>query len=81
MEGYTSLLRQRFNPEVVSGLMCRSIVSVAWDGTLYDCDFNQAVRLANGGPSHLRDYLAHEEGTLIPVGEHCFACTAGSGFT
>ncbi|MDR3640633.1 MAG: arsenosugar biosynthesis radical SAM protein ArsS [Humidesulfovibrio sp.] len=81
LDAYMQRLRQGFNPEVVCGLMCRAIVSVAWDGALYDCDFNLAAGLPSNGPRHLRDYLAHQEGAAIPVGEHCFACTAGSGFT
>lgn len=79
--GYMDLLRQRFNPGVLCSLMCRNIVSVGWDGGLYDCDFHQAAGIPASGARHVRDYLAHDEGAAIPVGEHCFACTAGSGFT
>ncbi|MBU1229479.1 MAG: arsenosugar biosynthesis radical SAM protein ArsS [Proteobacteria bacterium] len=85
LEAYLGLLRQRFNPEVVCGLMCRSICSVGWDGRVYDCDFNQAAGLpcltAEGETLHVRDGHGPEQGAAILVGEHCFACTAGSGFT
>jgi radical SAM/Cys-rich protein len=83
LEDYEASLRQRFNPQVVCGLMCRSILSVGWDGRLYDCDFNQALGLASATAGHVRDYQSHSspDGAAIPVGEHCFACTAGSGFT
>lgn len=83
LESYEHTLRQRFNPEVVSGLMCRTILSVGWDGRLYDCDFNQALGLPCGVARHVRDYQGHgvSDSVGIAVGEHCFACTAGSGFT
>jgi len=79
--GYMQTLRQRFNPEVVSGLMCRSLVNVGWDGTLYDCDFNQAAGIVSAGASHITELRGEPPGREIPTGDHCFACTAGSGFT
>ncbi|OGR40632.1 MAG: hypothetical protein A2051_13115 [Desulfovibrionales bacterium GWA2_65_9] len=83
LEDYEASLRQRFNPQVVCGLMCRNILSVGWDGRLYDCDFNQALGLASATAEHISDYQSHSppDEVAIPVGEHCFACTAGSGFT
>jgi radical SAM/Cys-rich protein len=81
-ERYMELLVEKFNPETVPGLMCRSLVSVGWDGTLYDCDFNQMLDLPvnHGLPHHLLDFdaylLARRE---IRTGAHCFGCTAGSG--
>jgi radical SAM/Cys-rich protein len=81
-ERYMELLLEKFNPATVDGLMCRSLVSVGWDGTLYDCDFNQMLDLPvnHGLPSHIRDFdaflLARRE---IRTGAHCFGCTAGSG--
>jgi radical SAM/Cys-rich protein len=79
---YMELLAQSFNPATVDGVMCRTLVSVGWDGTLYDCDFNQMLELPtnHGAPRHLRDFdpflLARRE---IRTGSHCFGCTAGSG--
>ncbi|MFB3922489.1 MAG: arsenosugar biosynthesis radical SAM (seleno)protein ArsS [Terriglobia bacterium] len=81
-ESYMDLLVQKFNPSTLDGLMCRSLVSVGWDGTLYDCDFNQMLEMPvnHGLPKHIRDFdaflLARRE---IRTGAHCFGCTAGSG--
>lgn len=82
-EGYMLKLARSFNPCTVEGLMCRSQVSVAWDGTLHDCDFNIAAGLPfSGSPVHVStlDSLP-ETGTPIATGDHCYVCTAGSGFT
>lgn len=80
---YGKLLCERFNPATVEGLMCRSLISVSWDGTLYDCDFNIAAGLPHGaGNIHVSSLQGYPgEGTAIPTGEHCYACTAGAGFT
>jgi radical SAM/Cys-rich protein len=85
-EEYMGLLINHFNPHTVPGLMCRSLVSVGWDGMLYDCDFNQMLELpmlsANGGRAltvwnlETLDRLAH---TKIATASHCFGCTAGAG--
>jgi len=82
-EGYMKRLADRFNPCVVAGLMCRSLVCVSWDGFLYDCDFNLAGGLFLGGR---KMHVSEAEGAPIPgspiaVSDHCYACTAGSGFT
>lgn len=83
LEGYLRQLAESFNPGAVSGLMCRNLVSVSWDGMLYDCDFNLARDLPLGGV--LRHVATAEgpprPGAAIATGDHCFACTAGSGFT
>ncbi|MDQ3367383.1 MAG: arsenosugar biosynthesis radical SAM protein ArsS [Myxococcota bacterium] len=78
---YMSLLVNHLNPTTVPGLMCRSLISVGWDGQLYDCDFNQMLELPLGGrPRTLFDLpsldLAEQP---IATGSHCFGCTAGSG--
>ena len=81
-EEYIRLLRNSFNPATVPCLMCRSQVEVGWDGTLYDCDFNLALRLAvnHGTPSHIRNFDPMAlEGRRIVTGPHCYACTAGAG--
>jgi radical SAM/Cys-rich protein len=81
-ERYMSTLLDAFNPGAINGLMCRSTISVGWDGRLYDCDFNQMLDLplAAGRTAHIRDFdpaaLASRE---IVVGPHCFGCTAGQG--
>ncbi len=83
LEEYMQRLSSRFNPCAVENVMCRTFVSVSWDGYLYDCDFNQArgLRLA-GGTQHVSHMTGFPEaGVRIAVGDHCYACTAGSGFT
>ncbi len=80
---YMALLRNSFRPENLAGVMCRSLVSVDWQGWLYDCDFNQQLNLplgSSGVRRHLRDLLAHAlEKQPIRVAGHCFGCTAGQG--
>lgn len=81
-EAYCRLLRDSFNPKTVEGLMCRRQVSVAWDGALYDCDFNLALglRVHEGVPDHVRNFDPTLLATRrIVTGDHCFGCTAGSG--
>jgi radical SAM/Cys-rich protein len=82
-QDYMGKLTTAFNPQAVDGLMCRSLVSVAWDGVLYDCDFNQAADLPLGGVRrHINEMDGPPEaGSAIATGRHCFACTAGAGFT
>jgi len=81
-ERYMELLVREFNPATVDNLMCRTLVSVGWEGTLYDCDFNQMLNMSidHGSPRHIRDFdvvaLSMRE---IRTGRHCFGCTAGSG--
>jgi len=81
-EAYQELLINSFNPATLDGLMCRNTLNVAWDGRLYDCDFNQALEMPirNGKPITIRDiYIWNLEGRRIETGNHCFGCTAGSG--
>ncbi len=82
-ENYMDKLVSNFNPCAVEGLMCRSLVSVAWDGYLYDCDFNLARGIFMGGCKiHVSDMIAPPKpGTIIATADHCYTCTAGSGFT
>jgi len=82
-ERYMKNLVDRFNPSAVEGLMCRTLLSVSWDGFVYDCDFNLAAGRPRG------DRKAHVSairklpppGAPIAVGDYCYACTASSGFT
>lgn len=80
---YLRKLASGFNPCTVTGLMCRTLISVSWDGYLYDCDFNQAARIPTGGVrSHISELTCLPmPGTPIAVSDHCYACTAGTGFT
>jgi len=79
---YLSLLVSHFNPQTVEGLMCRHLVSVGWDGELYDCDFNQMLELPLGGRRRSVwdvETLSGVQGEPIETGFHCHACTAGAG--
>jgi radical SAM/Cys-rich protein len=79
---YLQRLSGAFNPAAAAGVMCRDMVSVGWDGTLYDCDFNQMLDLAvdGGAPRTIRDFDATALGCrTIVTGNHCYGCTAGAG--
>jgi radical SAM/Cys-rich protein len=79
---YMERLTSGFNPETVSGLMCRSLISVSWDGYLYDCDFNLAADLPyTGRKVHITTVTELPCEIPVEVRDHCFACTAGAGFT
>lgn len=83
LEGYMELLVKSFNPATLGGLMCRNTLSIGWDGAIYDCDFNQMLRLPSAGstaPMNIRDLdIEALAGRSIATGRHCFGCTAGAG--
>jgi len=87
LERYLQLLVDSFNPAAARGVMCRTTLSVGWDGRLYDCDFNQMLELELGErtdsrppPRHLREFELEALSTRrIRTGRHCFGCTAGAG--
>lgn len=84
LEKYMEKLEDAFNPQTLDGLMCRHLINVGWDGTLYDCDFNQALGLKvhKDCPQHIGDFdYSGICGREIEVGEHCYGCTAGQGST
>ncbi len=85
-DGYMDLLQQSFNASTVSSVMCRSLVSVGYDGSLYDCDFNQMLELGLGLSEERRapsvwdiESFDEFEGRRIATGPHCLGCTAGAG--
>lgn len=79
-ESYMGTLREAHRADNLDAVMCRNLVSVDWQGFLYDCDFNQMLGLpAEGDRPHLRDLVAGEPPRRIAVGEHCYGCTAGQG--
>ncbi|MDK2973403.1 MAG: hypothetical protein PWP23_3158 [Candidatus Sumerlaeota bacterium] len=82
LEAYIDLLDEAFNPATVEGLMCRDTLSVGYDGSLYDCDFNQmlGIPLGGGGRRSILD-ADPAELTRLPIatGDHCLGCTAGCG--
>lgn len=82
LDGYLSKLAGSFNPATLDGLMCRNLISISWDGYLYDCDFNLAAGLPyTGTPLHVSQAGKIEQGNPIMTDDYCFACTAGAGFT
>lgn len=84
-EEYMQSLIAAFNPIAAEGVMCRTMLSVDWEGRLYDCDFNQMLELglAAGVPQNIRDLDREGLEALarrrIATGRHCFGCTAGAG--
>jgi len=83
---YMALLNDAFNPATVEGLMCRNTINVSWQGEVFDCDFNQMLKMPwsrNGGSNgalHLWEIdPAEVEHREILTGDHCFGCTAGAG--
>jgi len=81
-ERYMKRLIDAFNPEAVPNVMCSYTVSVGWDGTLYDCDFNQMLNMGADAevPIHIKDFDAKRlSQRTIKTGLHCYGCTAGAG--
>ncbi len=85
-DAYWLSLATAFNASTVSRLMCRNMVSVSWDGFIYDCDFNQMLelRLSNGRPfrlgeSPVKEIVMQVMARDVLVGPQCYACTAGAG--
>jgi radical SAM/Cys-rich protein len=80
-EYYGRLLESNFNAATMPNLMCRTLISVSWDGRLYDCDFNQMLEMPTERGLTVWDIDSFEELARGPirVGEHCFGCTAGAG--
>jgi radical SAM/Cys-rich protein len=80
---YMRLLKGAHRVENLAGVMCRSLISVDWQGHVHDCDFNQmlGMPLGNAGaPVHLSALLDHDfENRPIRVADHCYGCTAGQG--
>ncbi len=81
LESYMHLLVDSFNPSTVKGLMCRNTLSVRWDGTLFDCDFNQMLEMPVAlEQSHIRDFKVPDFSQReVVLHQHCYGCTAGVG--
>ena len=81
-EEYMALLLNSFNPSALEGVMCRSLISVGWDGRLYDCDFNQMMDISVGPPYPQTigdfDYQTLAQRHIV-TDRHCYGCTAGCG--
>lgn len=81
-DSYMALLVNNFNPAAVAGVMCRNLISIGWDGAVYDCDFNQMLEIpAAFNPTTIFDIPSFESLTQQPIAlaDHCYGCTAGAG--
>lgn len=81
-ESYMQRLIDAYNPQAAAAVMCRYTLSVGWDGTLYDCDFNQMLKMNcnHGAPNHIHNFSFEQlKNRQIVTGMHCFGCTAGAG--
>jgi radical SAM/Cys-rich protein len=83
LEAYVTLLAQNFNGQAAQGVMWRNLISVGWDGQLYDCDFNQMLEIPAGGRQRKTIWeisnLVELEREEIAFDDHCYGCTAGAG--
>jgi len=81
-DSYMHKIIGAYNPHAVESVMCRTMVSVGWDGTLYDCDYNQMLELPieERAGRNIKDFTPERhQGRVIMTGRHCFGCTAGQG--
>ncbi|MDX1376667.1 MAG: arsenosugar biosynthesis radical SAM protein ArsS [Burkholderiales bacterium] len=83
-DAYMALLKGAHRDENVAGVMCRSLISVDWQGTVYDCDFNQMLGLPlvveGRARAHLSELIGRDlAGNPVVVRDHCYGCTAGQG--
>jgi radical SAM/Cys-rich protein len=85
-DNYMDLLKDNFSADNLSTIMCRNLVSVDWQGFVYDCDFNQMLEMpliastSANNRTHLSDLLQVDiSGNEVQIGDHCFGCTAGQG--
>ncbi len=82
LEKYFELLEKNFNQQNLKNLMCKKTLSIDWEGQIYDCDFNQQLKLkSESGPKNLYELLNYSSSFNYPIAakNHCFACTAGAG--
>ena len=82
-ESYMNTLKTSYRAENLESVMCKSLISVDWEGYVYDCDFNQMLGIglgAGNGRTHLRELMSNDiNNSPIVVMDHCYACTAGQG--
>ena len=79
---YMTLLADQFNPAAAEGVMCRNLISIGWDGQIYDCDFNQMLDIpVSRHPKTIWEItsLAALQHDPIALDDHCYGCTAGAG--
>lgn len=81
-DDYMTALVNAFNPATLQGVMCKTTLSISWDGKLYDCDFNQVLGMTvnHGAPENISEFeLSKLASRQIVTGNHCYGCTAGAG--
>jgi radical SAM/Cys-rich protein len=83
-DDYMALLRGAYQESNLAGVMCRNLISVDWQGYVYDCDFNQMLKLpamiSNKPKTHIAELIGGNlEGKPVVVMDHCYGCTAGQG--
>ncbi|MCB1759820.1 MAG: arsenosugar biosynthesis radical SAM protein ArsS [Gammaproteobacteria bacterium] len=84
-DSYMELLKNAYRPDNLATVMCRTLLSVDWQGYVYDCDFNQMLDMPLDSEResqrvHIRDLISQDlQGKTIRIGEHCYGCTAGQG--
>lgn len=81
-DGYMEKLANSFNPVAAKGVMCRDLISISWDGYIYDCDFNQMLdlKVMPENTRHVKDFNEQDlKEREIVLQQHCYGCTAGSG--
>lgn len=79
-DNYMKLLMDNFNTQAIDNVMCKNLVSIAWDGVIYDCDFNQMLGIDLKSKITIWDITNFNEVSKnITLADHCYACTAGSG--
>ncbi len=83
-DDYMTLLKSAHLDSNLEEVMCRTLISIDWQGYLYDCDFNQMLDLplpiADNSRPHLRDLMQHDlSGNPVTIANHCYGCTAGQG--
>ncbi len=80
-ESYMEKLVKAYNPVAAEKVMCRNTISIGWDGYLYNCDFNQMLKLkVNCTSKHISQFnIQNLNSRKTIVGQHCYGCTAGSG--
>lgn len=82
LDEYMDRLITAFNPAAAKGVMCRDTISIGWDGTLYDCDFNQMLEMPveENAPRHVSEWNEDRlNDRNIRIDQHCYGCTAGAG--
>ena len=80
-KSYMNLLKSNFNEEALAHVMCKSLISVDYQGYLYDCDFNQMLKIGieDKLKKHISELSNIDNNIKINTADHCYACTAGSG--